>query len=90
MTKFYDETTEQLMQLYYSRLSEKDKRHYAAIEACKLPRGGIGYIVSLLGLSTRTLYKGISELSDTNKYAEIPTGKQRRVGGGRKKILQNP
>lgn len=87
MAKFYNIETERLMRLHYSRLSEKDQRHYAAIEAQKLGWGGKRYMVNLLGLSSRTLYKGIGELVDKNKYAQIPDGKQRRVGGGRKKIL---
>ncbi len=87
MAKFYDIATERLMCLHYSRLSEKDGRHYAAIEAQKLGWGGKRYISKLLGLSSRTLYKGIAELLDENKYAQIPKGKQRRAGGGRKKIL---
>lgn len=87
---FYNTDTERLMCTHYSRLSEKDKRHYAAIEAQKLGHGGKRYIGRLLGMSSRTLYKGISELLDENKYAEIPLGKQRRPGGGRKKILQRP
>lgn len=90
MTNFYDLETERLMRLYYSRLSEKDKRHYAAIEAKKLGFGGKRYIVRVLGLSTRTLYKGLSELLDEHKYGEIPANKQRRQGGGRKKILPSP
>lgn len=90
MAKFYSTEIERLMRVHYSRLSEKDQRHYAAIEAQKLGHGGKRYITRLLGLSTRTLYKGISELVDENKYAEIPIGKQRRLGGGRKKNLPNP
>ncbi len=38
-----------------------------------------------LAMSSRTLYKGLSELLDESKYDQIPVGKQRRVGGGRKK-----
>jgi hypothetical protein len=87
MAKFYDTETERLMQLHYSRLSEKDGRHYAAIEAQKLGWGGKLYIVKLLGLSSRTLYKGMAELVDEDKYGQIPKGKQRRAGGGRKKNL---
>lgn len=86
MAKFYDTETERLMRLHYSRLSEKDQRHYAAIEAQKLGWGGKCYILNLLGLSSRTLYKGIWELMDEEKYGQIPKGKQRRAGGGRKKI----
>jgi hypothetical protein len=90
MAKFYNTEIERLMRVHYSRLSEKDQRHYAAIEAQKLGHGGKRYITRLLGLSTRTLYKGISELVDENKYAEIPVNKQRRLGGGRKKNLPKP
>jgi hypothetical protein len=86
MAKFYDVETERLMRLHYSRLSEKDARHYAAIEAQKLGWGGKRYILNLFGLSSRTLYKGIGELMDKEKYAQIPLSKQRRAGGGRKKI----
>jgi hypothetical protein len=90
MKPFYDTETERLMRTYYSRLSEKDKRHYAAIEAQKLGHGGKRYIAGILSMSSRTLYKGISELLDEVKYAEIPSGKQRRIGGGRKKNLPRP
>jgi hypothetical protein len=87
MVTFYDIETEGLMGLHYSRLSEKDKRQYAAIEAQKLGFGVKRCIVRLLGISSRTLYKGISELLNKEKYDEIPLNKQRRRDGGRKKIL---
>lgn len=90
MKQFYNTATEELMRLHYSRLSEKDQRHYAVIEAQKLGYGGKRYIVRVLDLSPRTLYKGLSELLDSSKYTEIPVGKQRRVGGGRKKTLPRP
>jgi DNA invertase Pin-like site-specific DNA recombinase len=85
MNKFYDTETERLMVLHSSRLGEKDCRHYAAVEAMKLGYGGKRYITRLLSISSRTLYKGISELADKEKYAEIPVDKERRTGGGRKK-----
>jgi hypothetical protein len=90
MKRFYDPEIERLMRLHHSRLSEKEQRHYAAIEAQKLGHGGKRYIIRLLGISTRTLYKGIHELVDESKYAEIPKGKQRRPGGGRKKKQPTP
>ena len=40
----FTEEFEQLMRKYYSTLSEKDRRRYAAIEAKKLGHGGITYI----------------------------------------------
>lgn len=72
------------MQLYYSRLSEKDRRHYAALESLKLGRGGITYISEVLGVDRSTIIIGRKELESTEKIS-IPTGKQRRSGGGRKK-----
>jgi len=87
MATKYDPETERLMQLHYSRLAEKQKRHYAAIEAQKLGFGGKMYISNLLKINRRTLNKGLLELTDPNVYAQIPQHKQRRTGGGRKKNL---
>ncbi len=50
----------------YFNLSEKDRRAYAAIEALKLPRGGIAYILRLLGCSKKTLYRGIQDIENPN------------------------
>ena len=44
MNNFYDDKTECLMQLHYSRLTQKDKRQYAGIESQKLGFGGKMYI----------------------------------------------
>lgn len=85
--QFYSTEIESQIRLHHSRLSEKDGRQYAAIEAQKLPWGGKRYIAQLLRISPKTLYLGLSELEDSAKYEEIPVGRQRRTGGGRKKIL---
>lgn len=58
----YDEKTEKRMQRFYFGLDEKNKRHYAALEAEKLGHGGIVYISKLLGCSRQTLHSGIEEL----------------------------
>lgn len=84
--KGYEQVTEQMMLRYYSGLQEKDRRHYAALEAQKLGYGGKSYISGLLGISRKTLLKGEAELQDADLYAQIPLGKQRREGGGRKKF----
>lgn len=73
------------MQLFYSRLSEKDRRHYAAMEAMKLGRGGTNYISKMLGLDKTSLIQGKRELMNPTQLEQIPPGKQRRPGGGRKK-----
>jgi hypothetical protein len=41
----------------HNNLQEKDKRHYAAVEAIKLGYGGIKYISSLLSCTRQTIYK---------------------------------
>lgn len=81
----YSIEIEKQMQLYFNGLSQKDKRHYAAIEAKKLPYGGKIYIGNLLGISQSTIRQGEQELANEALYNEIPAGMQRRKGGGRKK-----
>jgi len=81
----YNDNQELQMCTFFSGLSEKDKRHYAAIESQKLGRGGQAYISRLFGISPLCIRKGVRELADASLMAEIPTHKQRRQGGGRKK-----
>ncbi len=85
MVEEFSVKTKMLMQLYYSRLSEKDRRHYAALESLKLGRGGITYISNVLGVDRSTIIIGRKELGASIEDFSIPQGKQRRVGGGRKK-----
>ena len=73
------------MQLHFSRLSEKDRRQYAALEALKLDNGGVSYISRLLGIDRGSIIQGRKELTDPSEHQQIPLGKQRRPGGGRKK-----
>ena len=54
------------MILFSENLTEKDRRYYAAVEAQKLGHGGIEYIADLLGLSTKTVARGLEELSKKN------------------------
>jgi hypothetical protein len=74
------------MVCFYKSLPEKDRRHYAALEAAKLGHGGKQYIGRLFGISQKTLRKGNRELTQAELLAQIPAGKQRRTGGGRKKF----
>ena len=60
--KKYDQDLENLMYNHYLSLSEKDKRHYAAVEAVKLGHGGINYIADLFGCSRQTITAGLDEL----------------------------
>lgn len=63
--KAYEPTIENLMCRLYLNLSEKDQRHYAAIEAAKLGHGGINYIASLFNCSRQTVAAGLEELKKT-------------------------
>jgi len=72
------------MQLHYSRLSEKDRRQYAALESLKLGRGGITYISKILGVDRKTILQGRKELTLDLQDPVLP-GRQRMPGGGRKK-----
>jgi len=42
-----------MMQRFYTTLSEKDRRHYAAVEASKLGHGGVSYIARVLAACRR-------------------------------------
>ena len=85
MIEEFSAKTKLLMQLHYSRLSEKDRRHYAALESLKLPRGGTTYISKVLGVDRNTIIQGRKELTTALETTPIPQGKQRKTGGGRKK-----
>jgi hypothetical protein len=80
----YSPEIEQTMKAYYDTLSEKDKRRYAGVEAIKLGRGGLAYIIRILGCSRKTVVKGIKEL---RKMFPGSKGKKRirKAGGGRKR-----
>jgi hypothetical protein len=84
MKEEFSEKTLMLMQLHYGRLSEKDRRQYAALESLKLGRGGISYISKVLGVDRKTIQQGRKELTE-DLQDFIPHGRQRKEGGGRKK-----
>lgn len=63
--KGYDSRIEDLMCTHYLNLSEKDQRHYAAVEAAKLGHGGINYIADLFGCCRQTVSSGLEELKKT-------------------------
>ena len=83
--KKYSIAIESQMQVFYLHLKEREQRHYAAIEAQKLPHGGQKYIQDLFDIHPKTLKRAIDELTNPELFATLPTVKQRRSGGGRKK-----
>ena len=85
MLEKYTSSVERQMQVFYLNLKEREQRHYAAIEAQKLPHGGQKYIQDLFDIHPKTLKRAIDELNHPELFAPLPTVKQRRAGGGRKK-----
>lgn len=57
----YSPVTERWMKMFYNSLNEKNKRHYAAIEAFKLDHGGITYIAELLNCARSTIHDALEE-----------------------------
>lgn len=57
----YPPVVEGWMKMFYDSLNEKDKRHYAALEAWKLDHGGVTYISELLNCARSTVQEGLEE-----------------------------
>ncbi|WP_200336075.1 ISAzo13 family transposase [Thiocystis violacea] len=99
MTRFqgYDEEHEETMRRYCRSLPEDHRRRYAAVETLKLGRGGLTYIAQVLGMSRRTIYRGIDELEamaeDDGDAPTRPSGgpdRIRRRGAGRPRLFRDP
>lgn len=78
-----DPAIEQRLRDFAQTLSEKDRRRFAAIEASQRGYGGIVYIASVLGCSTKTIERGLKELDQLPNDPAV--GRVRRPGAGRKK-----
>lgn len=81
-----DKSTETIMRLFYSSLSEKDRRRYAAIESIKYGYGGIAYISALFDCDEKTIRRGISDISNEE---EMNLKRIRKSGGGRRSKLES-
>jgi hypothetical protein len=62
-------------------LDERGRRRWAAAEARSLGWGGVSAVAAATGISDRTIRNGIAELDAADP---LPSGRQRRPGGGRK------
>lgn len=67
---------------FFSSLNERQKRHFAAIEAKNLGHGGIKAVHEVFGISVVTIRQGITELEEKD---ELESNRVRHLGGGRKK-----
>jgi hypothetical protein len=79
---YYKEEVELAMISFYNNLTERDKRHFAAISTMQLPHGGKKYISSILNTNASTIYKGKAELRNN----EDLMNRVRKEGGGRKPL----
>lgn len=70
-------------------LTERARRRWAAAEARSMGWGGAAAVLEAVGMSSRTLAKGLRELEarDTGASA-LPPGRSRRSGGGRKRARE--
>jgi hypothetical protein len=75
--KPYPPKTEEAMRTLFDALSERERRHYAAVEAIKLGRGGSRYLAQVLGCDEKTIRRGKQELADP---AKMPPGRSRKKG----------
>jgi DNA-binding phage protein len=66
-------------------LDERGRRVWAAAEARSLRRGGVSLVAQATGMSRTTIHTGLAELGK-RRMAEAPTGRVRKVGGGRKPV----
>ena len=71
--------------LFYSNLSEKDKRLYAALEAIRIGYYGVNEISKKYNIHKHTIRTGQKELLSKKL---IPSQQIRKNGGGRKKKLK--
>lgn len=69
------------MKRLFNNLSEKDRRHYASVEAAKLGHGGMQYISDLFGIDRKTIRVGIEELK---KMTFVAQGESEGKEGGAK------
>ena len=81
--EFYEEDFLEKQLNYYSRLPEKQRRHFLAMEYERLGKGSQRYLSRIFKCDRKTITKGLLELTNPDK--EIDYTRQRSIGGGRKK-----
>lgn len=70
---------------FFSTLNERQKRHYAAIEAKRLGHGGIICVSRAFGIHRETISNAIREIENST---DLISERIRKEGGGRKKNNQ--
>ncbi len=77
----YSPAIEAQMRLFSQRLSEKDRRRYAALEARQLGRGGLTYIARIFSCAQHPMAQGLHALVDPEALKQT---RLRRASGSRK------
>lgn len=67
------------------RLDERQRRLYVAAEAKVLGHGGVKRVSDATGVARSSILAGLKELKNPEEI--LPAGRIRRLGGGRKKLL---
>ena len=73
----YSADLESCMKKFYDSLNERDRRHYAAVEALRLGHGGMEYIAEVLGCDPKTIRRGRQDLDDPEP---LPLDRVRKKG----------
>jgi hypothetical protein len=68
-----------------SKLDERGRRLFAAVEVRTAGRGGLAAVSRITGLARSTIDRGQEDLD----AEPLPTGQVRRVGGGRRAVCEN-
>lgn len=76
-------TSAQVYSSMKRKLNERDRRLYFASEALRIGFGGISQVAKESGVSRVTISRGVSEL----QTGDVVTGRIRKTGGGRKKLI---
>ncbi len=69
-------------------LDERMRRLFAATEAFALGRGGVTKVAQATGVSRRAIHVGLDELATEKSPVEHQNKRIRKVGGGRKSIVE--
>ena len=73
----YASDVEEQMRSFFRSLSERDRRRYAGLEACKLGHGGVEYVAEVLGCDPKTVRRGKADLLE---LPDLPAGRVRKKG----------
>jgi hypothetical protein len=76
------EAIRQRWRLFGSKLDERGRRHFAAVEARTAGHGGIVAVHEITGIARSTIGRGFDELEEP----DLPEGRVRREGGGRQAV----